>query len=70
MAYTCQNCGATAHSSKTLCHPTKEEVESKFCGTPTDQVCEERLATMKYSCEDCGSVSADAEHLCSPSRIK
>jgi hypothetical protein len=70
MAYTCQNCGASAYNSKTLCNPTDEDVESKFCGTPSEQVCEDRLGAMKYTCEDCGSLSADAEHLCSPSRIK
>ncbi len=70
MAYTCQNCGASAASATKLCNPTKEEIESKFCGTFSDQVCTDKLVSMKYSCEDCGSLSADAEHLCSPSRIR
>ncbi len=70
MAYTCQNCGASAYNSKSLCNPTSDDDEFKFCGTPSDQICEDKLVTMKYSCDDCGSISADAEHLCSPSRIK
>jgi uncharacterized OB-fold protein len=69
MAYTCQNCGATSYSPGSLCNPTNDEVESKFCGTSADQVCEEKTSMMKYSCEDCGSLSADAEHLCSPNRL-
>ena len=70
MAYTCQNCGVTAKMSSSLCNPTKEDAESKFCGTSTDQVCLDQLKTMKYSCDACGSVSADAEHLCNPSQIR
>jgi len=68
--YTCQNCGATADTSSSLCKPTSGEFESKFCGAPAEQVCEEKIKTMKYSCDACGSVSADAEHLCNPSLIK
>jgi len=70
MAYTCQKCGTSAASAYKLCNPAKEEFQSKFCGTSSDQVCTEKLASMKYSCEDCGSLSADAEHLCSPSQIR
>lgn len=69
MTYTCQNCGSAADNSSSLCNPTSEERENKFCGIPADEVCEEKLPTMKYSCEACGSVSADAEHLCEPSMI-
>jgi hypothetical protein len=69
MAYTCQNCGASSYSSGALCNPTNEEVENKFCGTSSEEVCEEKISMMKYSCEDCGSLSADADHLCSPNRI-
>lgn len=69
MTYTCQSCGSTADNSRNLCNPALEEFENKFCGTPADQVCEEKLTTMKYSCNACGSVSADAEHLCDPREI-
>lgn len=70
MAYSCQNCGATADNLNSLCNPTNEEHESKFCGTPSEQVCEEKLTVMKYSCDVCGSLSADAEHLCNPKAIR
>ena len=70
MTYTCQNCGTTADNSSSLCNPASEELESKFCGTPAAQVCEEKLTTMKYVCGGCGSVSADAEHLCDPDLIR
>ncbi len=70
MAYTCQNCGTSAEFSSNLCNPTNEEVGNKFCGSPADQVCDDKLQTMKYSCDACGSVSADAEHLCNPSQIR
>ena len=71
MAYSCQNCGATADNSTNLCNPASDSAEpaSKFCGASPEQVCEEKLTAMKYACDNCGSVSADAEHLCSPSLI-
>jgi len=69
MMFTCQKCGASAENSSNLCSPTTEEHESKFCGTTSDQVCEDKIGTMKYQCDSCGSVSADAEHLCNPSQI-
>ena len=69
MTYTCQNCGATADNSNSLCNPTDEALDSKFCGVPTDQVCDEKLTTIKYTCDSCGSVSADAERLCNPSTV-
>ncbi|EKD38777.1 MAG: hypothetical protein ACD_75C00612G0004 [uncultured bacterium] len=70
MSYTCQNCGAAADDSSNLCNPTSEELDSKFCGAPAVQVCEDKLMSMQYSCDACGSVSADPEHLCNPSKIK
>lgn len=70
MAYTCQNCGVTADNSSALCNPGSEELETRFCGSSSDQVCESKLPSMQYTCDACGSVSADAEHLCNPSRIK
>ena len=69
MPYTCQNCGATADNANSLCKPTNEELDSKFCGVPTDQVCNEKLTTIKYTCDSCGSVSVDAERLCNPSMV-
>ncbi len=68
--YTCQNCGATADDSSSLCKPTSEELDSKLCGVPATQVCEDKVTTMKYSCDACGSVSAFVECLCSPSVIR
>jgi hypothetical protein len=70
MMYTCQNCGTSAENSKNLCSPAAEEHENKFCGAPSDQVCEDKRETMRFQCDSCGSVSADAEHLCSPSELK
>ena len=70
MAYTCQNCGASAEDSKSLCKPAGEEISGKFCGAPASQVCNGKLGAMKYTCDACGSVSADAERLCSPSEIR
>ena len=69
MTYTCQNCGVTAEDAGTLCKPTQEEQENKFCGAPPTQVCEDKRETMQYTCDSCGSVSADAEHLCNPRQI-
>jgi hypothetical protein len=68
--YTCQNCGATADDSSRLCKPSSEEQETKFCGIPTKQICEEEVSPMNYKCVACGSMSAFVEHLCSPSLIK
>lgn len=70
MNYTCQNCGASADNSNSLCNPTSERLDSKFCGAPSLQVCDGKVAFMKYSCDACGSISADADRLCSPSEIK
>lgn len=70
MTYTCQNCGSSADDSSSLCNPTNEGVDSKFCGAPAVQVCEDKLESMKFSCDACGSVSADPEHLCNPSMIR
>ena len=70
MSYTCQNCGAAADDFSSLCNPTSEEFDAKFCGAPALQVCEEKLDSMKYSCDACGSVSAEAANLCNPSPIK
>lgn len=67
MMYTCQNCGASAETAGNLCNPSTEEYESKFCGTSSEQVCDDKLETMKFQCDSCGSLSADAEHLCNPS---
>jgi hypothetical protein len=66
MAYTCQNCGADAEDSRTLCNPNKKELDSKFCGASAAEVCDDKLSTMKYSCDSCGSVSADSTRLCNP----
>ena len=70
MAYTCQNCGASADAPTSLCKPINAEFESKFCGAPATQVCDDKLKTIQYACDSCGSVSADADRLCSPSMIK
>lgn len=64
--YTCEKCGTTADSSDSLCSPTAEEHESKFCGFTAEQVCEDKMGMMDYQCDTCGSVSADPEHLCNP----
>lgn len=69
MAYSCQNCGASAEESTQLCNPTNAELYNKFCGVPAGKVCNSKLAAMKYTCDACGSVSADPENLCSPSKI-
>ncbi len=70
MTYTCQNCGSSADTSSSLCNPTSEELDKKFCGSSAAQVCNGKLATMKYSCDACGSVSANPEHLCNPSIMR
>jgi len=70
MTYTCQNCGSAADNSSSLCNPVSEKFDTKFCGAPADQVCEEKLAAIKYVCAGCGSMSADAEHLCDPDLIR
>lgn len=70
MAYSCQNCGASAEDSNKLCNPTNEEQNNKFCGAPAGNVCNSKLVEMKYTCDACGSVSADAGNLCSPSKIR
>lgn len=70
MAYTCQNCGVTADNSNDLCNPGSEELDTRFCGATSVQICESKIPSMQYTCDACGSVSADAEHLCNPSRIK
>jgi predicted RNA-binding Zn-ribbon protein involved in translation (DUF1610 family) len=70
MLYTCENCGTSAEDRNSLCRPTTEEHESKFCGAPTDQVCDDKRTAMRFQCDSCGSVSADAEHLCNPSEIR
>ncbi len=69
MAYSCQNCGASAEESSKLCNPTSAELSTKFCGVPAGKVCNGKLAAMKYTCDACSSVSADPENLCSPSKI-
>jgi hypothetical protein len=70
MAYSCQNCGASAEDSSKLCNPTTEELNNKFCGVPAAAVCNGKLAEMRYTCDACGSVSADADKLCSPSQLR
>jgi len=70
MAYTCQNCGTTADDSNSLCNPTSDKLDNKFCGVPAEEVCDEKLKTINYSCDACGSVSADPKHLCNPSMIR
>lgn len=70
MSYTCQNCGVSAEESSSLCNPTNEELDSKFCGASSVLVCDGQLSSMQYSCDACGSVSADPEHLCNPSKIR
>ena len=70
MSYTCQNCGAAADDFSSLCNPTSEEFDAKFCGAPPLQVCEDKLDSMKYSCDACGSISAEAVNLCNPNPIK
>jgi hypothetical protein len=65
--YTCGNCGTSAEDRNSLSRPTTEEHESKFCGAPADQVCDDKRETMRFQCDSCGRVSANAEHLCSPS---
>jgi hypothetical protein len=69
MAYSCQNCGATAEESSKLCKPTSSELNEKFCGAPAAQVCNSKLSAMKYTCDACGSFSANRETLCSPSQL-
>ena len=69
MAYTCQNCGADAEDSRSLCNPTSEEIDDKFCGVSTADVCADKFTAMKYSCDSCGRVSADPEFLCNPAEI-
>lgn len=68
--YTCENCGATADDSSRLCKPTSKEQEIKFCGVPANDVCEEKIPSVKYKCDSCGKMSAFVGHLCSPSLIK
>lgn len=70
MAYTCQNCGASADAPTSLCKPINAEFESKSCSAPATQVCGDQLKTIQYACDSCGSVSANADRLCSPSMIK
>ena len=70
MAYTCQNCGAVADNFNELCNPTGEQLDTRFCGSSSVQICEGQLPSMQYACDACGSVSEDPEHLCNPSRIK
>lgn len=69
MSYTCQNCGTAADDYTSLCNPTSEKIDNKFCGAPAVQVCKDKLKSMQYSCDACGSVSAEADNLCKPSRI-
>ncbi len=68
--YTCQNCGASAEDINSLCNPTSEEFDEKFCGAPALQVCEDKMESMNFSCDSCGSVSADETNLCNPRAIK
>jgi len=70
MAYMCKDCGASAENQKSLCNPSKEMEEHKFCGLSPLLVCVEKRASMKFICDACGSVSAHAAHLCSPSKRK
>lgn len=70
MAYTCQNCGASAENSSNLCKPTSEKLNNKFCSAPAARICNSKLVAMKYTCDDCGSFSANPETLCSPSQIR
>ncbi len=70
MLYTCQNCGVTAETPGHLCKPTVEGQDSKFCGTPSDQICDDKQKMMAYKCETCDSLAADADHLCDPSQIR
>ena len=69
MAYTCQNCGASAEDPSDLCKPAIEEPGNKLCGAPASQICNGKLVEMKYTCDASGSVSADADRLCNPSQI-
>lgn len=68
--YTCQNCGVTAETASDLCKPDTENYVRKFCGTPTDQICNEKQGMMKFKCDYCGSWAVDADHLCDPRHIK
>jgi hypothetical protein len=42
MKYTCQNCGVTTDISKDLCNPINEGQGGKFCGTPSDRICDDK----------------------------
>ena len=70
MIFTCRNCGSAAEDSSSLCNPTSEKLDGKFCGAPALSVCDGKIPSMKYTCDACGSISADADHLCNPSRIR
>lgn len=81
MMYTCQNCGATADNSNSLCNPI-DIIKDNLCGISADHfttpsntsfdhstVCEEKRTTMKYFCAACGRQSADSELLCDPDKM-
>lgn len=70
MAYTCQNCGADAEDSRSLCNPTNKEIDDKFCGVATAEVCVDKLMAMKFSCDSCGRVATAPEFLCNPAEIR
>ena len=69
MTFTCQNCGSMADKPSSLCNPTADKVEGKFCGTSTDKVCEDKYVEMNFLCDACGGLSPDPQHLCSPRKI-
>lgn len=69
MAYMCQTCGVISDDCANLCHPKKENVQMRFCGTPAIDICMEKIPEMRYACDACGSVSSRPENLCSPSEV-